>query len=241
MEIFVLVHSPLCGPLTWAPVAEQLRQRGIEAIVPTPHDTEGGAAPYWRQQTRSVAAALARIPTERSLVLVGHSGAGSLLPAIRQMTPHPVAAYFFVDAGLPHGGTSRLDEMESNAPEFAAQFRRNLASGGRYPTWGDADLAPIIPDDGLRRGMIAELQPRSLAFFTEPFPPLAHWPDAPCAYVRFTASYPASVAHARHEGWPFRAFDAGHFHMLVDPVAVTDALIDLKDQCLAQSAYQPHP
>ncbi len=32
--VFVLLHSPLVGPLTWGPVADELRRRGIEAIVP---------------------------------------------------------------------------------------------------------------------------------------------------------------------------------------------------------------
>lgn len=225
--VFALIHSPLCGPMTWVSVAEELRRRGIEAVVPALRDDEGNAEPLWRQEAASAAAALVSIPTTRPLILVGHSGAGSLLPSIRRMTSHGVAAYLFIDAGLPHGRTSRLDEMEANAPEFAAPFRRNLASGGRYPTWSDDDLRPLIPDDALRRGMLAELRPRALPFWAEPFPPLPGWPDAPCGYLRFTPSYPASVERAQREGWPFRAFDAGHFHMLVDPVAVTDALLDL--------------
>jgi len=228
--IYALIHSPLCGPLTWSPLADQLRQRGIEVIVPTLHDTDENDEPYWRQHAESVAAALAAISAGQPLILIGHSGAGPLLPIIHQMAPQPVAAYIFVDAGLPHGGTSHLDEMETNAPEFAAEFRRNLASGEQYPTWSDVDLQPLIPDDELRRGMVAELHPRALPFWAESFPSLTDWPDAPCAYVQFTASYPASVAHARQEGWPFRAFDAGHFHMLVDPVAVTDALIALSEK-----------
>jgi pimeloyl-ACP methyl ester carboxylesterase len=232
--VFALIHSPLCGPLTWSPVAEELRRRGIEAVVPMLHDDEGSAEPLWAQQAQSAAAALTAIPADRPLVLVGHSGGGSLLPIIRQMTPHPLAAYLFVDAGLPHGGTSRLDEMETNAPTFAAQFRQHLASGGRYPTWSDADLATLIPDDVLRSGMVAELQPRALPFWTETLPSLPDWPDVPCAYMQFTASYPASVERAEREGWPLRTFDAGHFHMLVDPVAVTDALLELRDAATAR-------
>lgn len=228
--IYALIHSPLCGPLTWSPVADQLRQRGIEVIIPTLHDTDESDEPYWQQHAGSVAAALAAIPTDQPLILIGHSGAGPLLPIIHQMAPQPVAAYIFVDAGLPHGEISRLDEMETNAPEFAVRFRTTLETGDRYPAWTEADLRPVIPDDRLRRGMIAELHPRSLPFWREIFPPLPDRPDAPCAYLQFTTSYGASVAHAKREGWPFRAFDAGHFHMLVDPVAVADTLVELSGE-----------
>ncbi len=238
--LYVLIHSPLCGPLTWSLVAGQLRQRRIEVIVPTLHDADESDEPYWRQQAGSVAAALAAIPADRPLILIGHSGAGSLLPIIHRMTPHPVATYIFVDAGLPHGGTSRLDEMEATAPEFAARFRAMLEAGDRYPAWTDADLCPLIPDDRLRQGMIAELCPRSLPFWTEMFPPLLGWPDAPCAYLQCTTSYGASVAHAKREGWPFHAFDAGHFHMLVEPGAVADTLLALRDEVAARGPHD-HP
>ena len=45
-DYFVLIHSPLVGPLTWSLVAEDLRRRGIDALVPTLHDDDTGL-PYW--------------------------------------------------------------------------------------------------------------------------------------------------------------------------------------------------
>src|SRR5689334_19280364 len=112
---FVLVHSPLCGPLTWEPVADLLRQREIAALVPPLCDGEGSAEPYWQQHAASVAAALADVPADAPLVLVGHSGAGPLLPVIRQRLQQTVGGYIFVDAGLPHPGHSRLDEWAVNS------------------------------------------------------------------------------------------------------------------------------
>jgi pimeloyl-ACP methyl ester carboxylesterase len=225
--LFVLVHSPLVGPTTWQTVADVLRRRGMDAIVPTLRDA-GAGQPYWRQHAESAAQALADIPADRPLVLVGHSGAGTLLPLIRQRLPHPVAAYLFVDAGLPLDGMSRLGEMEARGSAFGAQLRADLEAGRKYPEWTDEMLRPTIPNDDLRRGIAAELQPRGLDFFIEPFPPLAAWPDAPCACVQFTASYDAAIAEARERGWPIRTFDnAGHFYMLVDPEGVTDAMLAL--------------
>jgi hypothetical protein len=73
-----------------------------------------------------------------------------------------------------------------------------------------------VPNQALRLGLLAQLRAQPWAFWEEPIPVFAGWPDAPCAYLRFA---------------PNPAYDAevsgGHFHMLVDPTAVTGALLDL--------------
>ena len=222
--VVALIHSPLVGPLTWFLVAERLRESGIEALTPELRDAVGSDAPYWRQHAESVGYALRTVPPDRPLTLVGHSGAGSLLPAIRQAAGRPVAGYIFVDAGLPHDGRSRLDEMHAESPEYAAELRAHIAAGGRFPEWTDDDLREIIPDDRLRRQMLAELRPRALDFFAEPIQVFAGWPDAPCSYIQLSPAYAGPAEEARRAGWPVRTFDAGHFHMLVDPVAVAAAL-----------------
>ena len=225
--VVALIHSPLVGLLTWSLVAERLRKSGVEAVTPELRDAAQSDAPYWRRHAETVGQALRGIPPDRPLILVAHSGAGSLLPAIRQTAGHPIAGYIFVDAGLPHDGRSRLEEMEAESPEYAAELRAHLAAGGRFPEWTDADLRDIIPDDRLRRQLVAELRPRALAFFTEPIPVFSGWPDAPCTYIQLSPAYARPAEEARRAGWPVRTFDAGHFHMLVDPDAVATALREL--------------
>jgi len=184
-DIFVLIHSPLVGPLTWSLVAEDLRRRGIEVVVPVLHD-DGSGVPYWRQHIASAAAAVASLPEDRALVLVGHSGAGPLLPAVGESCCRHVGAYLFVDAALPLDGQSRLDDMEADDPEFARQLRQHLVAGGRFPDWSEEDLRAVIPNHRLRRDMVAELRPRPLAFFQERIPGSVADLDAPCAYLRFS-------------------------------------------------------
>jgi hypothetical protein len=74
--------------------------------------------------------------------------------------------------------------------------------------------------------MVAELRPRGLDFFTEPIPVFDGWPDAPCVYIKFSPPYQYSASQARQAGWPVYELEAGHFHMLVDAVAVTDLIIE---------------
>jgi hypothetical protein len=169
---------------------------------------------------------LAHIPEGQPVTLVGHSGAGPLLPAIRQSLANPVHAYVFVDASVPQDGASRLDLMEAEDPDWAEQFQQELENGSRYPTWNFDDLSEVIPDETLRRKMLAEMRPRALPFFTEPIPVFSGWPDAPCVYIRFSAPYQSVAARAKEYGWPVYELESGHFHMLVDEAAVTDLIVE---------------
>lgn len=226
MTAFLLIHSPLVGPLTWAPVADELRRRGFEAIVPVL--AEGGDGPAWKVAAESVGEAVRRADGAGvPLMLVGHSGAGPLLPCVRQAMGRPVAGYLFVDAGIPEGGASRLDLLRAELPEAAEQLTAHLAAGGRYPAWRDEDLREVLPDPAMRAMVLAEMRPQALAFWKEPLPVMDRWPDVPCGYVQLTDGYEVPAARARREGWPYRRLVGGHFQMLVDPVAMTDALLDV--------------
>ena len=227
---FVLIHSPLVGSFTWLLVAHRLRQRGIRTYVPVLDEVEGGDTPYWQQHVEVVARAVQVAAESGRPILVGHSGSGPLLPVIARRIGGAVAGYIFVDAGLPHGGMSRLDAIEANAPGFGAELRRHLVSAGRSRRWSDEDVRDIIPDDHLRQALLAELRPRSLTFFEEPLPDVAGWPYAGSAYLQFSPVYDGSAEQARQARWPCYVVAAGHFHMLVDPEGVRDALVELAQE-----------
>jgi hypothetical protein len=216
-ESFVLVHSPLTGPLAWGGLPDVLRERGHTVVVVDVHDDD--AAPY---ASRFVARAALQIREQAGsapAVLVGHSGAGYLLPLLssaRRAARAPVRGYVFLDAGLPPSRpASRLDLMRAESPEHADELVALLDAGGRYPDW---------PDDDLRR----LARPRGRDFFDEPLPVAPDWPDAPCGYHRLSSPYAGPARVARLRGWP--VLDGpddrpgGHFAMLVDPSAVADDL-----------------
>jgi hypothetical protein len=225
--VLALVHSPLVGPLTWYPMAEELHRRGVEPIVPELADHPSGMAPFWEQHARSVVRALRRVSEERDLVLVAHSGAGPLLPAIASLVERPVSGYAFVDAGVPVDGASRLDLLRGELPEMADQLEAHLQAGGRFPEWTEKDLHDEIPMEGLRRGIVEQVHPRPLSFWTEPIPVQSEWPDGPCFYLKLSDAYRVPFDRAQREGWRTRELEGTHFHMLVEPRAVTDALLDL--------------
>lgn len=130
---YVLIHSPLVGSLTWELVGRELMQRGTHVIIPVLSDASTSAAPFWKQHADCVAQSLAQLPLIYRLVLVAHSGAGPLLPAIRQLLNHPIHAYVFVDAGIPQNGLSRLDLMRLEDQAWARSFEQMLQQSGGIP------------------------------------------------------------------------------------------------------------
>jgi hypothetical protein len=225
MMTFLLIHSPLVGPLTWTLVADELWRRGQRAIAPALPDARRIIPPYWQAHAEAVAQAAHAIPNDESIVLVSHSGAGALLPTIREALRRPVAAYVFVDALIPRHNASRLDLF--GLPEQVAAFRQ-AAVDGLLPVWSNDDLRDAIPDADVRERFVAELCPLPIAVYEEPIPVFAGWPDAPCAYLLFShASYSTQWAQANALGWACAELPGTHFHLLNHPVAVTDALLSL--------------
>lgn len=226
-DVFVLIPSPLVGPLTWDLVADELRQHGERVIVPDLGPVTQPLTSFWGHHTKTVAEALRDIPEQRPLILVGHSGAGALLPAIGHAVPHDVSAYLFVDAPIPTDGQTRL-----GTGPFADFIRALYASGDRYPNWTSEDLREIIPDPEQRQHLLDDVRPPPLGFWEEPIPVFAGWPDAMCGYLRFTPNpaYDEASAEARRRGWAYAELPGGHFHLLVEPNAVAEAILDLLGQ-----------
>ncbi len=224
----VLLHSPLVGVASWGTLPEALGRAGAGAVAVAVGGDD--RPPFARRYVdEAVAGTLAADPPG-PLVLVGHSGAGPLLGAVGAglaAAGRPAGGYLFCDAGLPEDGATRLELLAAEDPEMAAAFRAELERGGRFPEWGDAELAPLVPDPAARAALIGSLRPRDLAFFTEPLPPAPGWPDAPCGFLRLSAAYDHWAAAAAAQGWPTASLDAGHFHPLADPGEVAAALLGL--------------
>jgi pimeloyl-ACP methyl ester carboxylesterase len=225
--VFVLIHSPLVGPTTWSPVARELEGRGREAVIPSLFGVADAAAPQWRHVPEAVHAATAGIASP--VVLVGHSGGGLLLPAIAAALTVEAAALVFVDSFLPPArGRLRL------APPQFVDHLRTLETDGVLPRWsrwfGEDAMRELVPDERLGAALEAEMPRLPLAYFEASVPVPEGWDARRCAYLLFTAEpYGGSAADARGRGWPVRAIQGGrHLAMTTEPIAVTEALLDLE-------------
>jgi hypothetical protein len=228
MGTFALIHSPVCGPETWQSTADVLRARGHQTWVPKLSDDDAFSDPLWQQNAASIANAFLETRISRPLIWVAHSGAGFRLPAYRAAVDHPVAGFIFVDAGLPADGLSQLEAMRQERSNFGNDLAAHLKTGGAFPEWTDEMLQQILPSAEHRSVVLSGLRPQKLRYFDEPIKVPASWPDAPCAYLLFQEeSYADYAEKSAKMGWPVMKIEATHFHMLVDPEAVADALIAL--------------
>ncbi|GEM_PF-396881 len=221
----VLLHSPLVGPLTWQAVAVELEAAGVPTVVPSlaGHSDDAGII-------EAVVAQLAADRAATPIVLVGHSGAGPLLPAIADavtaVNAGTVEALIYVDAGLPRPGRSWFDDAPS---DLAGHLREIVSNDDLLPPWhewfGADTLAELLPDSALRRGFTAELPRLPLAYFTEPAP-AATWSGA-SGYLLLSEAYRDDAERMRHAGVPVVTYLSDHLAMLTQPAAVATALRDL--------------
>src|SRR5690349_22909132 len=95
---FVLVHSLLLGPQTWAPVAARLTAAGAATVVPSLLDVTDADPPFWPRVADKVTAAVSQLPDGEPVFLVAHSNAGPFVPVIVHAAGHRIAGCVFVDA-----------------------------------------------------------------------------------------------------------------------------------------------
>lgn len=218
---FVLVHSLLLGPLTWAPVAARLAARGAVTVVPSlVAVTDLDDPPFWPRVADTVGDAVGRLPPDQPIVIVAHSNAGLMVPAIAHAARRPVAGCLFVDASLP----ARTGPSSAATPERLDHLR-TIAIDGRLPRWtswwSEDEVARLFPDPQTRSAVSAE-QPRlALSHYEQQIPVPAGWDDQPCGYLLFGPPYDRTAGDARDRGWDVEQVPGGHLHQLVDPDAVT--------------------
>jgi hypothetical protein len=221
---FVLLHSLLLGPLTWAPVADRLTARGERVVVPSLVDVTDGDPPYWPAVADRVVAALAAFPPVQPIVLVAHSNAGLMVPVVVAAVRRPVAGCVFVDASLP----SRTGPTPATSPERLADLRRTVTDGRLPPWtswWDEAGVATLFPDPRTRAAVTAE-QPRlPLAYYEQRIPVPAGWDERPCGYLLFGPPYDRMAEEARARGWAVAQVTGRHLHQLVEPDAVAAGIL----------------
>lgn len=218
MSRFVLVHSPLVGASSWRPAARRL---GDDTIVPSLAGFAAAAPPRWRYAVDAVVAA---VGDASDVTLVGHSGAGALLPPITDALGDVVAAIVFVDAPLPPAsGTA------SPVPPDFRDFLADLAGpDGTLPPWsrwwGEDAMQTLVPDASLRAALEADMERLPLAYFDEVVPVPAGWDARRVAYVQLSAVCEPDANDARERGWPVERIDGTHLDLATRPDVVCDAI-----------------
>jgi pimeloyl-ACP methyl ester carboxylesterase len=216
----VFVHSPLVGPLTWRAVADRFTDAGHSTAVPDLTRVMAGTGPYQPAITRAVGEVAHRLG--EPVTLVGHSGAGPLLPGIAAAAGGGVRALVYVDAGLPHPGRSWFQ----TAPPDLVDRLLSMASGGSLPPWHEwfppDALVRLLPDQRVRARFTAQLASLPLAYFEEPASP-ATW-NGPSGYLLLSEVYREDAVRAAGAGGPVQELAGHHLAMITSPDEVVVAL-----------------
>ncbi|KPC91628.1 hypothetical protein ADL27_29080 [Streptomyces sp. NRRL F-6602] len=226
----VLMHSPLVGPSSWRPVAAALRARGYATVVPSLSPVLGSRDGWYPRMAAAVAHEVARHGGAGRTVLVAHSGAGALLPAVAEATAAPVVGAVFVDALLPHPGRG----WTSTVPEALRERLRGLVRDGLLPPWDEwfppGTVEELLPDPRMYARFRAELPHVPWAFLKEPAPEVPDLPPSRCAYLRLSEAYEAETQEAERRGWAVARHAAHHLAPLTAPQEVGAALEALLDR-----------
>jgi pimeloyl-ACP methyl ester carboxylesterase len=225
----VLVHSPFLGPASLRPLADALAAEGHPAVLLDLRPSVV-APPVHQVLVGAFADAIGDTELTGPVVLVGHSGAGPLLPAFADALEDLVAGLVFLDAGLPTPGRSWRDTVPPE-PYLAL---RDRSRDGLLPHWHrwfeDDPLTGLVADPELRAEIADEAPEVPLAFLKEARPDL-EW-EGPCGYVMLSAAYTADADEARSRGWPVRRLTLHHLAPATDPEPVAAAVLEVLAELL---------
>jgi hypothetical protein len=227
---FVLIHSPLVGPMTWLQVAAALQRNGRHAIAPSLAGQLDDGPPYYQRLAASVASAIDAAGGPIPVALVAHSGAGALIPSVVDASRAPVSAAIFVDAILPHPGRCWMETV----PAALAEDLKNRASAGILPPWNEwfpsEMIAALLPDEELRNRFVAELPRLPMCYFEERAPETQSWQSIPCGYLQLSSPYANAADWAASAGWHTRLHPSDHLSMLTQSCTIADIIQSMVDR-----------
>jgi pimeloyl-ACP methyl ester carboxylesterase len=224
----VLVHSPFLGPASLRPLADALASLGHPAVLLDLRPSVV-APPVHQVLLGAFADAMSEEFLDGPVVLIGHSGAGPLLPGFADALEEGVAGLVFVDAGLPTPGRSWRETVPASLyAELRAMSREGQLP--RWQRWFSPDPLSVVADPALRAEIADEAPEVPIAFLKEERPEV-EWPG-PAGYVQLSSPYDEDAAAAEAQGWPIRRLATHHLAPATDPDPVARAILEVLAELL---------
>jgi pimeloyl-ACP methyl ester carboxylesterase len=219
MLTVVLMHSPFLGPSSMRPLADELASDGVAVLLVDLQMTIN-EAPVHQRMMGAFADAVEDAGVGGQLVLVGHSGAGPLLPGFAYALELDVAGLVFLDSALPTPGQSWRETAD---PALVSQVKDSVRNGKlpRWDKWFDSDPLRLVPA-GLREEMRDEAPEVPWEFLKEQRP-IVEW-TGPCGYVQLSSFYEDAANEAEKLGWAVERVESHHLAAATSPSMVATAL-----------------
>lgn len=218
----LLVHSPLLTSATWDAIRPHLEAAGWRVTVPDLRPLVD--APSFHAAT--CAAAAASVAPGAPTVVVGHSRAGAYLPGIADAIGGDRLDVVFLDARLPHPGSSWV----WSSPPERASWLREMAVSGRLPAWDTwfptESYEALLPEPAQRRRVLDGIPELPWSVVSEVLPtPGAAWNSARHVYLQLSTAYQYTATEAEGSGYRVLRRNAHHLAMVTKPAMVTELLL----------------
>lgn len=217
----VLLHSPLVGPGTWRYLAPLLRAQGQEAAVADFAADMAGDPPYYTKLVRNARTLLGPDRSATTL-LVAHSGAGSLVPAVA--APGGVAGAIFVDALLPHPGQSWFETVPRSLKVRLERSANDCRIPPWHRWWPDGAIRALFADEAPYDRFVSELRGIPLAYLREPAPECELQDSFRAAYLQLGQGNAAEASRAERLGWPVERLPLHHLAIITHPTQVAEKI-----------------
>lgn len=225
MKTYVLIPGAWMGGWVWEPVARPLRERGHDVHVVTLSGLGGPDEDRSHIDFDTHVDDVLSLLAERDLrdvILVGHGTSGVVAGVAADRAPDRVAHVVYVEAFLPHDGSSTLDAFA--APLRADEIRAIAENHGQWPV---PDAAAVSEGQGLSPEQAQWLVER---FVDHPGRPLTdpvrlsrpletqRATYVVCRLEHFDERLADDVERMRSApGWTFRYLDTGLWAMVSAP------------------------
>lgn len=222
----VLIHSPLVGSSTWSALAPVAAAAGFDLATPDLTGVAAAATPRskWFVDT----AVRATEELDGPIVVVGHSGAGVMLPSIAAELGGRCAKVVFLDATVPP-----TDGAHRPSAPFLDMLDRQTVDGSLNPWltwWPNETVDELLPDAELQQMLLEDMPRLPRAFYDEVVPVPDGWTNGPNAYVQLSPAYADEHRAAAERGWPTATIASTHLGILTDPETVMGAIVNIIDR-----------
>lgn len=95
--------------------------------------------------------------------------------------------------------------------------------------WPRSAFDEILPE-GLYRKIDRACPRLPLSYFEESLTVPDGWSTRPNAYLAFGPAYTDEREQARDRGWPWKALQGAHLHLMIRPDDVAAAVLELADR-----------
>lgn len=230
MTLFALLHGGMHWGGSWQLVQAQLEAAGCSVVAPDlPVDDEAAGADAWA--AAAIKAIDAKVgPSDRDVIVVGHSIAGLCLPVIAAR--RQVRELVFLSALVPAPGRP-FAEYLADHPEVLP-FVTKVSEVGEAVGFSWESVRDAFYHDcpeALARSAFKNLRRQSIAIFLERCP-VADWPDVP------TTSIVMKHDRVVSPGWSRRVaqgllnarvleLDGGHSPFFANPSALSARLMGI--------------